>query len=56
VLLAVGGITSSWTIGDADNRELGEQPAAIGALAFWLWMLATGVVAWRRRPRTADGS
>jgi Domain of unknown function (DUF4386) len=50
VLLTVGGITASWTLGDADNRELGEQPAVIGALAFWIWILATGIVAWRRRP------
>ena len=55
VLLIVGGVTGTATIGDADNRELGEQPAAIGALASWVWMLATAIILWRHRPRSGPG-
>jgi Domain of unknown function (DUF4386) len=50
-LAVVGGVSGAATLGDDDLRELGQQPSAIGALLFWVWMLATAVILWRRRPR-----
>ena len=51
-LLIVGGILAAAALGDEGGfKDWGEQPSAVGALAFWIWMLATGVILWRRRPR-----
>jgi hypothetical protein len=50
-LMIVGGFLAAAAVGDdGDFNELGEQPSAIGALLFWLWLLATSAVLWRRRP------
>lgn len=50
-LLIAGGILAAAALGDDGGfKDWGEQPRVIGALTFWIWMLATGVILWRRRP------
>jgi hypothetical protein len=52
VLLIVGGVLALRALGDdGDFKELGQQPSAVGALAFWVWMLVTSIILWRRTPR-----
>ena len=52
VLMVVGGFFAAAALGDdGDFKELGEQPFAIGAVVFWIWMLVTAIVLWRTRPQ-----
>lgn len=51
-LAIAGGILAAAALGDDGSfKDWGEQPSAVGALAFWIWMLATAVILWRRTPR-----
>jgi hypothetical protein len=51
-LMIAGGILGAAALGDDGGfKDWGAQPIAIGALAFWIWILATGVILWRRSPR-----
>jgi hypothetical protein len=51
-LMIAGGILGAAALGDDGGfKDWGEQPSAFGALAFWIWMLATSVILWRRAPR-----
>lgn len=53
-LLIAGGIMGAAALGaDGGFHDLGEQASSIGALAFWIWILATSVILWRRSPRRA---
>lgn len=52
VLVIAGGIIGAAALGDDGGfHDLGEQPTNVGALVFWIWMLATAVILWRRTPR-----
>jgi Domain of unknown function (DUF4386) len=51
-LLVAGGFVAAAALGDDGGfKEWGQQPSAIGALLFWIWMIATSIVLWRARPR-----
>ena len=55
VLMVIGGFLAAAALGDdGDFKDLGEQPFAIGAVVFWIWMLATSIVLWRARPQPAS--
>jgi hypothetical protein len=52
LLLVVATLLIAAALGDdGDFGEWGEQPFPIGALLWWLWIVATSVVLWRARPR-----
>ena len=54
-LTIVGGIIEAAALGDDGTfHDLGELPTSFGALAFWIWMIATAVILWRRTPRVSQ--
>jgi hypothetical protein len=53
-LMIAGGILAAAALGDDGGfKEWGEQPRAVGALVFWIWMLAVSVILWRNAPPRA---
>jgi hypothetical protein len=52
ILLMAGDVFAASALGnDGDFKELGEEPSAVGALLFWIWMLAAAIVLWRYTPK-----
>jgi hypothetical protein len=52
VVLVVASLLVAAALGDdGDFGTWGEQPFAIGALLWWVWIVATSVILWRARPR-----
>jgi hypothetical protein len=52
----VGGLMAAAALGDdGDFKDLGATPSAVGALLFWIWLVATSVVLWRAAPRRSIG-
>ena len=51
VLAIVGGILAGAALGDDGSfHDWGAQPTEIGVGLFWIWMITTSAILWRRRP------
>lgn len=54
ILVILFGILGVAVLGNGSGLlDTGAQLTGIGVLLFWIWMLATSVILWRRRPRRA---
>jgi hypothetical protein len=59
-LAVVGGIIQvAFLRGESTLADVGQPLTGVGALGFWIWMLATSIILWRAAPartRTADAA
>jgi hypothetical protein len=54
ILVILFGILGVAALGNgAGLLDRGAQLTGIGVPLFWIWMIATSVILWRRRPRGA---
>jgi hypothetical protein len=53
--LAPGGVLAAATFGTLGGADsISQAPVGLGVPAFWVWMLATGVLLFRRANRASD--